>query len=94
MGWGRKEKMKYKDFKMLQLFAEGEGSGAADLAGNAAGAGESNNSNEPMSFDDFLALEGNQVEFDRRVNKAIKTAIDNAQKKWKMTTDDKVSEAE
>lgn len=86
--------MKYKNFKMLQLFAEGEGSGAADPAGNTVGAGEGNNSNEPMSFDDFLALEGNQAEFDRRVNKAIKTAVDNAQKKWKMTTDDKVSEAE
>ena len=85
--------MKYKDFKMLQLFAEGGGSGAADPAGNAVGTGEGNN-NEPMSFDDFLALEGNQAEFDRRVNKAIKTAVDNAQKKWKTVTDDKVSEAE
>lgn len=85
--------MKYKDFKMLQLFAEGEGGGAEGLEGNAAGASEGNN-NEPMSFDDFLALEGNQAEFDRRINKAIKTAIDNAQKKWKTVTDDKVSEAE
>ena len=85
--------MKNNIFKMLQLFAEGEGSGAADPAGNTAGTGEGNN-NEQMSFDDFLALEGNQAEFDRRINKAIKTAVDNAQKKWKTVTDDKVSEAE
>ena len=85
--------MNYKKFKMLQFFAEGEEGGAVEPTGNAAGTGERNN-NEAMSFDDFLALEGNQAEFDRRINKAIKTAVDNAQKKWKTVTDDKVSEAE
>ena len=47
-----------------------------------------------MSFDDFLKLEGNQSEFDRRVQKAVNTAVTNAQTKWKTLTDDKVSEAE
>ena len=47
-----------------------------------------------MSFDEFLALEGNQSEFDRRVQKAVNTAVTNAQTKWKTLTDDKVSEAE
>ena len=47
-----------------------------------------------MSFDDFLAQEGHQAEFDRRVSKAIQTAVANAQKRWQTLTDDKVSEAE
>lgn len=42
----------------------------------------------------LLALEGNQSEFDRRVQKAVNTAVTNAQTKWKTLTDDKVSEAE
>ena len=81
----------------LQLFAEGEGSGAAgepaeDGAGITA-TGEGTKNNEPMSFDDFLA-NGGQAEFDRRVQKAIQTAVSNAQRKWQTLTDDKVSEAE
>ena len=76
----------------LQFFAEpGDGAGAGD--GNGGGAGEGAG-NEPMSFDDFLKGEGNQAEFDRRVNKAIDTAVKNAQDKWQLMTDDKVSEAE
>lgn len=47
-----------------------------------------------MSFDDFLAKEGNQAEFDRRVNKAIKTAVTKSEEKWKALTDDKLTEAE
>ena len=47
-----------------------------------------------MSFDDFLKGEGNQAEFDRRVQKAIKTAVSNAQQKWQALADDKLSEAE
>ena len=41
-----------------------------------------------------LKGEGNQAEFDRRVQKAINTAVTNAQEKWKAMTDDKLSEAE
>ena len=85
--------MKKKYF--LQIFAEGEGTGAAgEPAGDGTGAtGEGTPNNEPMSFDDFLA-QGGQAEFDRRVQKAINTAVTNAQKKWQTMTDGKVSEAE
>lgn len=87
--------MKKNKFPMtLQLFAEGDGDGAG--GGNVSGAsanGEGTN-NEPLSFDGFLAQEGNQAEFDRRVQKAIDTAVSNAQQKWQALTDDKLSEAE
>lgn len=83
----------------LQLFAEGgDGAGAgeggngggADEGGNAGSEGEDN----PPSFDDFLKTGGNQAEFDRRVQKAVNTAVTNAQQKWQALTDDKLSEAE
>lgn len=79
----------------LQMFAEGEGSGAAgEPAGDGTGAtGAETQTTELLSFDDYLA-QGGQAEFDRRVQKAIKTALSNAQEKWKTLTDDKVSEAE
>ena len=92
--------MKYMNMKRfgLQLFADGDGNGSNGGAsnGNDGGDGDTGNSgdNHPMSFDDFLATDGMQAEFDRRTQKAIKTAVDNAQKKWKTLTDSKVSEAE
>ena len=79
----------------LQLFADG-GDGDGTEGGNGGGAGgegETKN-NEPLSFDDFLKGDGNQAEFDRRVQKAVNTAVTKAQEKWKIMTDDKVSEAE
>ena len=81
--------MKYMNMKRfgMQLFADGDGSGAdgAETSyGNGDGADEND---EPMSFDDFLATEGMQAEFDRRTQKAIKTAVENAQKKWKTLID-------
>nr|DAH99118.1 MAG TPA: Major capsid protein [Caudoviricetes sp.] len=84
----------------LQLFAEGDGDGGGSGDGNGDGTGtgdgngEGNNGNGSMSFDDFLKGEGNQAEFDRRVQKAVKTAVTNAQEKWQALTDDKLSEAE
>lgn len=81
----------------LQLFAEPGGDSGGSGDGNGAGAGTdsgNNSGNVTMSFDDFLKLEGNQSEFDRRVQKAVNTAVTNAQTKWKTLTDDKVSEAE
>lgn len=80
----------------LQLFTEPGGDGGGSEGGDGAGAGGNpgNNNNTTMSFDEFLALEGNQSEFDRRVQKAVNTAVTNAQTKWKTLTDDKVSEAE
>ena len=90
--------MKNKLYRALQLFAEGEGSGTAGgSGGNDPGTGSegaTGSQTEPLSFDDFLAQEGNQAEFDRRVQKAIQTAISNAQKEWQTMTDGKVSEAE
>ena len=87
--------MKNKLYRALQIFAEGEGGGTpGEPGGNDPGAtGEGTPNNEPMSFDDFLA-KGGQAEFDRRMQKAIQTAVSNAQKKWQTLTDDKVSEAE
>lgn len=89
--------MKNKLYRALQIFAEGEGSGATgDPAGNNAGAaseGTTGSQTEPLSFDEYLS-QGGQAEFDRRVQKAIQTAVSNAQKKWQTMTDGKVSEAE
>ena len=73
----------------LQLFA-GEG---GDDGGNNDDGG-SDHEDKPVSFDDFLKEEGNQAEFDRRVQKAVNTAVTNAQEKWKALTDDKLTEAE
>lgn len=77
----------------LQLFTEPGGDGGGSREGDGAGAGGNpgNSGNTTMSFDEFLALEGNQSEFDRRVQKAVNTAVTNAQTKWKTLTDDKVS---
>ena len=76
----------------LQIFAESEGSGAAtEPAGNGTGTSEQT---EPMSFDDFLKTGDNQAEFDRRMTKAIQTAVSNAEQKWKTLSDNRVSEAE
>ena len=88
--------MKNKLYRALQIFAEGEGTGTpGEPGGNDPGAGSGTpTQTEPLSFDDFLLQEGNQAEFDRRVQKAINTAVSNAQKKWQTMTDGKVSEAE
>ena len=88
--------MKNKLYRALQIFAEGEGTGTlGEPGGNDPGAGSGTpTQEEPLSFDDFLSQEGNQAEFDRRVQKAINTAVSNAQKRWQTLTDDKVSEAE
>ena len=66
----------------LQLFADGGGDGS--------GSGD----NGALSFDDFLKGEGNQAEFDRRVQKAVNTAVTKAQEKWEALTNDQLSEAE
>lgn len=80
----------------LQIFADGDGGGSGDDPGNGGGSsdGDQGTGDEPLSFDDFLKGEGNQAEFDRRVNKAIKTAVQKAQEKWEALTSDKLSEAE
>lgn len=49
-----------------------------------------NTENKLVSFDDFLKGEGNQAEFDRRVQKAIETA----RTKWQEKNDAEKTEAE
>ena len=73
--------MRYKLYRALQIFAGGEGTGTpGEPGGNDPGAGSGTpTQKEPLSFDDFLSQEGNQAEFDRRVQKAINTAVSNAQ---------------
>lgn len=104
----KQQEVKTHFFKTnLQYFAEGgdgtgstgsqgadgeSGTGANGGAGDGAGAYDGKE--KKVSFDDFLKGDGNQAEFDRRVQQAINTAVTNAQKKWQMMTDDKVSEAE
>lgn len=84
----------------IQFFAEGGddgGAGGDDGNGGGTGDGETgkgNSEGQPPSFDDFLKGDGNQAEFDRRVQKAINTALTNAQQKWQALADDKLSEAE
>ena len=78
--------------KKFQIFADGEGGGADSVAGGD-GAGTQQEP-KPQTFDDFLGTGDFQAEFDRRVQKAINTAVANAERKWRALTDDKVSEAE
>lgn len=81
----------------LQFFAEG-GDGAGADGGNGGGSGEGSGGEgggaNTLSFDDFLKTGSNQAEFDRRLQKAVNTAVTNAQEKWRVLTDDKLSEAE
>ena len=92
----RKKYLNCKIPMNLQIFAEGgAGDGAGAEGGNGGGAGaEEQGGAAPQSFDDFLQREGNQAEFDRRVQKAVNTAVTKAQEKWQALTDDKLSEAE
>lgn len=86
----------------LQFFAEpgdgagadgGNGSGAGGEGGTGGdGTGDDGGTKTP-SFDDLLKG-GHQAEFDRRVQKAIDTAVGKAQEKWQAITNDKLSETE
>lgn len=81
--------------RKLQLFSDdggepGGGSGPDDPADPPDGGDDS----KPLSFDDFLKQKGNQAEFDKRVNKAIETAITRAKEQWELETNDKLTEAE
>ncbi len=70
-----------------------DGDGAGDGSKGDGDGGKGDEGGEEPTFDELLAA-GHQAEFDRRVQKAITTAVTNAQKKWRVMTDDKVSEAE
>lgn len=89
---------------LLQFFAEGDGAGADGGSGGGTGGeggaggepgalGGKGGKENPPSFDDLLKS-GHQAEFDRRVQKAINTALTKEQEKWQALTDDKLSEAE
>lgn len=78
----------------LQLFAGGDGDDSGSGDGDGGGAGTGSGDNGALSFDDFLKGEGNRAEFDRRVQKAVNTAVTKAQEKWEALTNDQLSEAE
>ena len=59
-------------------FYDADGGARAGGAGGDNGNGSDNGkNNEPLNFDDFLKQGKNRAEFDRRVNKAIETAVGN-----------------
>nr|DAF98353.1 MAG TPA: capsid scaffolding protein [Siphoviridae sp. ctnNB1] len=75
-----------------EMNVNGNDSGeVVETNGNKGGAASET---KEVSFDDFLKDPEHLAEFDRRVQKSIKTAVANEQKKWQNMTDDKVSEAE
>jgi len=97
-GLGQKGKdMKFREFMALQLFAEDEGTGAESNGSGANGeetrGNEESNGTSGNTFEDFLKDGKNQAEFDRRVNKAIETALGNAKVKWQEDADQKAEEA-
>lgn len=63
--------------------------------GNVDGDGATGTDAGSMSFDELLKSNRDyQAEFDRRVNKATSTAVNNAKEKWELITNEKVSEAD
>lgn len=82
----------------LQFFAEDDGTGADNSNGDGTEATKQENTssqeNTTKLFDDILANKEYQAEFDRRVQKAIQTAVAGEKEKWSALMDDKLSEAE
>lgn len=76
----------------------GAGGSAAGTGGSSGasggGSGAAGGENKAVTFDEFLKQGNNQAEFDKRLQKGIDTAVANAREKWRVLTDDKVSEAE
>lgn len=103
-GLGQKGKMMFtkmfeedhkKILRKLQLFADGGGEpGGGSDPGDPVDPPGGGDDPKPLSFDDFLKQKGNQAEFDKRVNKAIETAVGKAREQWELETNDKLSEAE
>lgn len=89
--------MKNKLFMALQLFAEDEETGAESNGSGASGEGTQGNEGDQgasgNTFENFLKDGKNQAEFDRRVSKAIETALGNAKVKWQEDADQKAEEA-
>ena len=59
--------------------------------GNATGG---NNTSKTLSFEEFMKLEGNQAELDRRINKGIETAVKNERERLEALHSDKLTEVE
>lgn len=94
----------------LQFFAEDSGSdGAAGSSDNGDGEGTASeggdgdgdedvssgdNEDKKKTFDEILTDVTYQAEFDRRVQKAINTAIKKQKQEWQSSLDDKLTEAE
>lgn len=68
----------------------GDGSGSVAPAQKDGGAGATTS----RTLDDLLKDPVVKKEFDSRINKAVNTGIANAQAKWQLLLDDKVSEAD
>lgn len=89
--------MKFREFMALQLFAEDEGTGAesngSGVNGEETQGNEGDQGTSGNTFEDFLKDGKNQAEFDRRVSKAIETALGNAKVKWQEDADQKAEEA-
>ena len=85
---GRKEEqMLYKNFRMM---SEDAGNG-----GGAEPAGESNERQEPMTFDEMLASNPEyQKEFDRRTTKGINTAVSKERARLEALHNAELTEAE
>lgn len=77
--------LKFNTFRWLPHYEEDGGGG-----GNPP----SNPPQNALSFDDFLKDKDNQAEFDRRMQKGIKTALDNERSRLEALADEKISEAE
>ena len=73
----------------------GGGAGEGDPAGGnlAGGADKPGEGGKDPSFDEVLKG-GHQAEFDRRIQKAIDTALTNQKSKYEALMDDKLSEAD
>lgn len=91
LGAERNKKMAETERIDVNINGDESGAGTNQVQGDGGG---SVNVTEDITFDDFLKIPENRAEFDRRVQESIKSAVSNAQKKWKTVTDDKVSEAE
>lgn len=103
----RGEAKRFVPRSRLQLFA-GDGSGGSgddggdpddgddgdDDGDDDSGGNPDDGDDKQMSFDDFLGQEGNQSEFDKRVQAAVDAAVIRAREEWESAADDRVSEAE
>ena len=72
---------------VLQFFSD-------DVESDGGETGGMEENTDSQSFDDFIEKDGNKEEFEKRMKKAVETAVSEAQKKWESLTDDKLSEAE